>query len=71
MIEILNLERYKNMSPVRDEDESTLDSFASIGLVCYFFDWDNMEICARLTLSGLRHLNLELGSESRGIEVDK
>lgn len=42
---------------VTDEDQIILDRYASIGFVRFGFDWDKMEETAKLTESGLYHLN--------------
>ncbi|MCZ7405718.1 MAG: hypothetical protein O8C67_12440 [Candidatus Methanoperedens sp.] len=51
------LRKFKGGSDVSSEtDEVVLNRYASIGFVQFGFDWDNMVETAKLTDSGVKHL---------------
>ena len=52
------LQKFRKGSIVSsDEEEVVLDRYASIGFVQFGFDWDDMVQTAKLTESGIKHLN--------------
>ena len=52
------LQKFKNGSVVKSEnDEIVLNRYAGIGFVQFGFDWDKMEETAKLTNSGINHLD--------------
>ena len=51
------LQKFKNGSVVSENDEIVLNRYAGIGFVQFGFDWDKMEETAKLTNSGINHLD--------------
>ncbi|MCG7848053.1 MAG: hypothetical protein MIO93_02595 [ANME-2 cluster archaeon] len=52
------LEKFKKGSDVSDvNEEMVLNRYAGIGFVQFGYDWDNMKETAKLTDSGIKHLN--------------
>jgi hypothetical protein len=51
------LKRFIHRNIVTEEDEIVLNRYAGIGFVQFGFDWDKMEEKAKLTESGIYHLN--------------
>ena len=51
------LERYKDGAVVKDGDEEILDGYSNTGFVAWGFNWDTMEEIAKLSDSGIKHLN--------------
>ena len=51
------LQKFMWWNIVSEKDEIILDRYASIGFVQFGFDLDNMKETAKLTKSGIEHLN--------------
>ena len=51
------LERYISGAVIRKGDETILDRYRAIGFVLFDFDWNNMVLTAKLTPSGIKHIN--------------
>ena len=51
------LKRYINRAVVREEDKEVLDRYSNTGFVSWGFNWDTMEEIAKLSDSGIKHLN--------------
>lgn len=52
------LSRFKDMSYVETcEERKILEIYGAIGFVQFRFDWDKMNETAKLTDSGIKHLN--------------
>lgn len=51
------LQKFKDGSVVSEEEEIILNRYAGIGFVQFGFDWDKMEETAKLTNSGINHLD--------------
>lgn len=52
------LMNFKKGKQVSKDDVEILNRYASVGFVQFGFDWDNMEKTAKLTDSGIKHLNI-------------
>ena len=52
------LQKFKKGNDVLSEDDADiLNRYAAVGFVQFGFDWDNMNETAKLTDSGIKHLN--------------
>lgn len=52
------LKKFVKSNIVTEEDKQILYRYSSIGFVHFGFNWDTMNETAKLTDSGLKHLNM-------------
>ena len=51
------LKKFKKGKGVSEADADILNRYASVGFVQFGFNWDTMDKTAKLTNSGMKHLN--------------
>ena len=51
------LMNFKKGNRVSEADAEILNRYASVGFVQFGFNWDTMDKTAKLTNSGMKHLN--------------
>ena len=51
------LKKFKKGKGVSEGDADILNRYASVGFVQFGFNWDTMNKTAKLTNSGMKHLN--------------
>ena len=51
------LKKFKKGKGVSEADADILNRYASVGFVQFGFNWDTMNKTAKLTNSGMKHLN--------------
>ena len=51
------LKNFKKSKAISEADTDTLNRYASVGFVQFGFNWDTMSKTAKLTNSGMKHLN--------------